>query len=152
MGQDFGWQRPAREYLALYEELAAGVRGRAPESLGRTGVIAHRSMVSVSPMPVARQGNKPTGTHGRPRVRYQQEEAMNKDLDSQIRERAHQIWERENRPHGKHHEHWLQAKAEIEAERASRKTKRAPKKPRGESKPASKRSRSKPIARVGRHG
>jgi len=36
-----------------------------------------------------------------------------KDL---IRARAHQIWEREGRPEGRHLEHWEMANAEIAAE------------------------------------
>jgi hypothetical protein len=33
-----------------------------------------------------------------------------------IRARAHQIWEREGRPEGRHLEHWEMASAEIAAE------------------------------------
>jgi len=33
-----------------------------------------------------------------------------------IRARAHQIWEREGRPEGRHIEHWEMASAEIAAE------------------------------------
>jgi len=33
-----------------------------------------------------------------------------------IRERSYIIWERQGRPEGKAVEHWLQAKAELEAE------------------------------------
>jgi Protein of unknown function (DUF2934) len=33
-----------------------------------------------------------------------------------IRQRAHEIWEREGRPEGRHAEHWAQAGQEIEAE------------------------------------
>jgi hypothetical protein len=33
-----------------------------------------------------------------------------------IRRRAHEIWEREGRPEGRHEEHWTQARQEIEAE------------------------------------
>jgi len=33
-----------------------------------------------------------------------------------IRERSYSIWERQGRPEGKSVEHWLQAKAELEAE------------------------------------
>lgn len=41
------------------------------------------------------------------------------DLTVEIRRRAYAFWERENRPEGKHLEHWLCAKAEIEAEQLS---------------------------------
>jgi hypothetical protein len=33
-----------------------------------------------------------------------------------IRRRAHEIWEREERPEGRHEEHWTQARREIEVE------------------------------------
>jgi Protein of unknown function (DUF2934) len=33
-----------------------------------------------------------------------------------IRRRAHEIWEREGRPEGRHEEHWTQARREVEAE------------------------------------
>jgi hypothetical protein len=45
---------------------------------------------------------------------------MNDELNAKARERAYSIWERENRPEGKHLEHWLCAQAEIEAEQSSR--------------------------------
>jgi DUF2934 family protein len=33
-----------------------------------------------------------------------------------IRRRAHEIWEREGRPEGRHEEHWARASREVEAE------------------------------------
>ncbi len=33
-----------------------------------------------------------------------------------VRRRAHDIWEREGRPHGRHDEHWGQAEAEVDDE------------------------------------
>ena len=33
-----------------------------------------------------------------------------------IRQRAHEIWEEEGRPEGRHAEHWAQASRELEAE------------------------------------
>lgn len=33
-----------------------------------------------------------------------------------VKTKAHEIWEREGRPHGRDHEHWRQAEAEVEAE------------------------------------
>ncbi len=33
--------------------------------------------------------------------------------DERIRSRAYEIWEREGRPDGKHHDHWLQAERET---------------------------------------
>jgi hypothetical protein len=41
---------------------------------------------------------------------------MSDDLVMKVRQRAYLIWERENRPEGRHLEHWLRAEAEIEAE------------------------------------
>ena len=36
--------------------------------------------------------------------------------EQRIRERAHDIWQREGRPEGRHDQHWEQARREIEAE------------------------------------
>lgn len=36
--------------------------------------------------------------------------------EQRVRDRAHAIWERNGRPEGQSHEHWLQAEAEISAE------------------------------------
>lgn len=44
---------------------------------------------------------------------------MSDDLNAKVRERAYAIWERENRPEGKHLDHWLSAQSEIEAEQSS---------------------------------
>ena len=44
---------------------------------------------------------------------------MSDDLNAKVRERAYAIWERENRPEGKHLDHWHCAQAEIEAEQSS---------------------------------
>ncbi len=41
---------------------------------------------------------------------------MADDRQERIRQRAHEIWEREGRPHGAHERHWHQATGEIEAE------------------------------------
>ena len=38
------------------------------------------------------------------------------DRDERIRQRAHEIWEREGRPHGLEQEHWDRATREIDAE------------------------------------
>lgn len=75
---------------------------------------------------------------------------MSDDLEAQIRERAYLIWERENQPREKHEEHWLRAKAEIEAERTSKKPRQAAKKSGADSPLAPKRSVSKTVARTGR--
>jgi hypothetical protein len=41
---------------------------------------------------------------------------MESDREKRVRERAHQIWQREGEPHGRADEHWAQAEAEIELE------------------------------------
>ncbi|NUB15916.1 DUF2934 domain-containing protein [Azospirillum brasilense] len=41
---------------------------------------------------------------------------MQGSREDRIRHRAHEIWEREGRPEGRHEVHWAQACAEIEAE------------------------------------
>lgn len=41
------------------------------------------------------------------------------DREERIRKRAHQIWEREGKPHGRDPEHWQQATSEIDAEAAA---------------------------------
>jgi len=38
---------------------------------------------------------------------------MDDKSDHPIRKRAHQIWEEEGRPDGKHEEHWRRAKSEV---------------------------------------
>jgi hypothetical protein len=44
---------------------------------------------------------------------------MSDDRDQRIRRRAHEIWEREGRPHGKDAEHWERAVREIDGEAAT---------------------------------
>jgi hypothetical protein len=39
----------------------------------------------------------------------------NIDLTERIRQRAHEIWASEGRPHGRDQIHWLRAEAEISA-------------------------------------
>lgn len=41
---------------------------------------------------------------------------MQDDREDRIRRRAHEIWERDGRPDGRHEDHWAQATAEIDAE------------------------------------
>ena len=36
--------------------------------------------------------------------------------EERIRRRAHEIWEREGRPEGRHEEHWARARREVESE------------------------------------
>ncbi len=43
---------------------------------------------------------------------------MTTDREARLRQRAHQIWELEGRPSGRHHEHWLQAESELAEEEA----------------------------------
>lgn len=41
---------------------------------------------------------------------------MTPDLEEMIRRRAHEIWEQEGRPHGRHEDHWQKAAGEITQE------------------------------------
>jgi hypothetical protein len=41
---------------------------------------------------------------------------MADDRQNRIRQRAHEIWEREGRPQGAHERHWQQAESEIATE------------------------------------
>jgi hypothetical protein len=48
---------------------------------------------------------------------YQQKgTSMDDEREMRIRERAHEIWEREGRPEGAQEEHWRRASEEIDAE------------------------------------
>jgi hypothetical protein len=38
--------------------------------------------------------------------------------DEAIRHRAHELWDKAGRPHGQDHDHWHQARTELEAESA----------------------------------
>jgi len=38
---------------------------------------------------------------------------MSDDLEDRIKRRAHQIWEEEGRPDGRHDEHWMRALEEF---------------------------------------
>jgi len=61
------------------------------------------------------------------------------DMNDRIERRAHEIWEREGKPHGKHDEHWAQAEAEIRAEdEAEKKDKPAAKDPAAKGKASAK--------------
>jgi hypothetical protein len=51
--------------------------------------------------------------------RPEHEETTMQDREQAIRERAHEIWEREGRPHGCDQKHWEQAVQEIDAESGS---------------------------------
>ena len=46
--------------------------------------------------------------------------------EERIRRRAHEIWEREGRPEGRHEEHWARARREVEAEEGGSPTDTAP--------------------------
>jgi len=41
---------------------------------------------------------------------------MRSDRQRRVEQRAHEIWEAEGRPHGKHDEHWNRAEREIAQE------------------------------------
>lgn len=61
------------------------------------------------------------------------------DINQRIERRAHEIWERDGKPHGKHDEHWAQAEAEIRAEAEAEKAgTEKPAKPAGRGKAAAK--------------
>lgn len=38
------------------------------------------------------------------------------DHDASIRDRAYELWKSEGRPHGREHEHWAEARRQVEAE------------------------------------
>src|SRR5687768_8289682 len=46
----------------------------------------------------------------------QTEAKMSEDREERVRQRAHEIWEREGKPHGHEKKHWEQASNEIDAE------------------------------------
>ena len=46
---------------------------------------------------------------------------MATDRQERIRHRAHEIWEKQGRPHGADYQHWDQATREIDAEDAAKK-------------------------------
>ncbi len=46
---------------------------------------------------------------------------MSAEIDHQIRQRAHSIWEQEGRPWGRAEAHWAMASAELAAKPAARK-------------------------------
>lgn len=69
---------------------------------------------------------------------------MTADFESRVRQRAHEIWEREGRPEGRDREHWKQAEAELQAENR----KSAAKEPKAaKARPAAKPSGEEPAAR-----
>ena len=45
---------------------------------------------------------------------------MGKDREDRVRQRAHEIWERDGRPHGHDKKHWEQASNEIDAEEGAK--------------------------------
>jgi hypothetical protein len=45
---------------------------------------------------------------------------MNNKREARVRQRAHEIWERQGRPQGEENEHWAQASNEIDAEEGTR--------------------------------
>ena len=68
---------------------------------------------------------------------------MRSDRQRRIEQRAHEIWEAEGRPHGKHEEHWQRAEREITGGRGARASGSG-----GKSTVASKSSASKPRAKT----
>jgi hypothetical protein len=63
---------------------------------------------------------------------------MATDRQERIRHRAHEIWERQGRPHGSDQQHWDEATREIDAEDAATK------------KPAARAGVSKPAKSAGK--
>lgn len=55
---------------------------------------------------------------------------MTPNHESRVRQRAHDIWEREGRPEGRDREHWAQAEAELAGEGKKSSRKAAEAKPR----------------------
>jgi hypothetical protein len=51
---------------------------------------------------------------------------MSEDREDRVRQRAHEIWVREGRPHGHEKQHWEQASSEIDAEEGSKPADAAP--------------------------
>jgi hypothetical protein len=61
-------------------------------------------------------GNVPFGTWSAAeseRASYGEDELMDGMIESQIRERAYAIWEREGRPDGREWDHWVRAIGEV---------------------------------------
>jgi hypothetical protein len=58
---------------------------------------------------------------------------MESDRQDRIRDRAYHIWVGENRPDGRHDEHWRRAEREIAVEETSRPPSPAVERPRGRS-------------------
>ncbi len=75
---------------------------------------------------------------------------MPDDRDDRIRRRAHEIWERDGRPHGKHAEHWERAAREVDAEAAV--TKQAGSATRARGKAGTSRSSPQPGGTVAESG
>lgn len=72
---------------------------------------------------------------------------MTADFESRVRQRAHEIWERDGRPQGRDREHWAQAEAELRAEERKSATKKPAAAKEPKAKPAAKPSGEKPAAR-----
>ncbi len=74
---------------------------------------------------------------------------MTPDLEEMIRYRAHEIWEQEGRPHGRHEDHWRQAAEEVTREieriKADHQTEQADEGAAGEAAPKTRQRRTKPA-------
>lgn len=121
MNQDFGWARSARAYLALYEELTPAAAHKANASLDSIDVAAFGNGSDEANGYVSAGARLPRNS-GEAYFGQLKERAMKENLEAQIRERAYNIWEQENQPHGRHEEHWSRAKTEIEAEQTQKKS------------------------------
>lgn len=74
---------------------------------------------------------------------------MTPELENLIRKRAHEIWEGEGRPHGRHEEHWRRAADEVAREVERLKTDHVPEPEGSEGAPAPRRARKAAPAGAG---
>ena len=76
---------------------------------------------------------------------------MSDNREDRVRQRAHEIWQREGQPEGQGARHWLEAEGEIDAEDEAAKPAKvkvpakakAPAKPKAAAKPAAKKPAKK---------
>ena len=61
-------------------------------------------------------GKNVTGLWCSGNVFLMEKEVAMSDRETRVRERAHQLWEQEGRPHGRDFDHWERASREIDAE------------------------------------
>jgi hypothetical protein len=72
---------------------------------------------SDKPAPILPKRREPPAASAvRPLLTDHPEIAMTDNRTERIRQRAHEIWEREGRPEGRAQEHWYKAVQDVEAE------------------------------------